>query len=200
MIEDSRIHKTDREILSILQESAAIPKAEIARRVGLTPTAVFERIRKLEERGVIRGYETRLDARRLGRPLLAFVHVAEDEQLSDGSTGEQLAAIPGVEEVHRVAGEDGWLVKLRVASPEDLAGVLEGHFRSLPSVRELKTSIVLETVAEGAPLPLPPASEKRGRAPEAPLAGPPARSLLWAVQARSLGKERRAVPEEGGET
>ncbi|MCA9751026.1 MAG: Lrp/AsnC family transcriptional regulator [Gemmatimonadetes bacterium] len=178
------IDRTDRDILAILQENSSVSRTEIARRVGLTPTAVIERIKKLEERGVVLGYVPRLDARALDRGLLAFLHVTEDESVADGSTGRRLAEIEGVEEVHRVAGEDGWLVKLRVGSPDQLANVLDGHVRPLASVRAIRTSIVLETVAEGNPLPLPPACESRTRAADpSPPAGP---CLLWAVQGRSL--------------
>jgi Lrp/AsnC family leucine-responsive transcriptional regulator len=142
----------DREIVAILQENAVTSKAELARRVGLTPTAVFERVRKLEERE-IRGYAVRLDPAALGLPLLAFVHVIEDEGAA-GDTAGHLAGIRGVEEVHRIAGEDGFLVKVRARDTTALLELLDAEFRSLESIRSLRTSIVLETVAEGQSLPL----------------------------------------------
>ena len=89
------IDRTDRDILAILQENSSVSRTEIARRVGLTPTAVIERIKKLEERGVVLGYVPRLDARALDRGLLAFLHVTEDESVADGSTGRRLAEIEG---------------------------------------------------------------------------------------------------------
>ena len=102
----------DREILTILRRNSCTSKAEVARRVGLTPTAVFERIRKLEERGVITGYQAQLDPNAFGLGLLAFVFVTGDRPGQGQELGHHLAAIPGVEEVHVIAGEDCFLLKV----------------------------------------------------------------------------------------
>ena len=180
MSQNLRIHKLDVEILSILQSRASLSKAEIARRVGLTPTAVFERIRKLEENGVIRGYAAQLDPATLGRRLLAFVHVTVDEANADPDTGDRLAAVPGAEEVHRVAGEDGWLIKLRVAGPDELHETLRAEVHPLAGVRSVRTSIVLNTVAENQPLPLE-------EMDPAPTHVEPIPTLRWAVHAPAWG-------------
>jgi len=97
---------TDHQILEILQQNARTSNAEIARRVGMAPSAVFERIRKLEERGVIAGYQARLDARALGLPLVAFVFVRTAEPPGECVAAARLSAVPGVQEVHHIAGED----------------------------------------------------------------------------------------------
>lgn len=180
MSQNFRINKTDVEILSILQSRASLSKAEIARRVGLTPTAVFERIRKLEEHGVIRGYVAQLDPAPLGRHLLAFVHVTADEAEAAPDTGDRLAAVPGAEEVHRVAGDDGWLLKLRVAGPDELHETLRAEVHSLAGVRSVRTSIVLETIAEHQPLPLE-------EMDPAPAQIEPIPTLRWAVHAPTWG-------------
>ncbi len=172
----------DREILAILQDRAVTSKAELARRMGLTPTAVFERVRKLEERGIIRGYSLRLDPDAFGMGLLAFVRVLEDERAADG-TADRLAAIPGVEEVHRVAGDDGYLVKVRARDAAGLAALLDSQFRSIESVQSLRTSIVLETVVEGQPVPLDRPADP------APAPSPP--NLLTVVQGREMTPPRR---------
>ena len=139
---------TDSRILALLQKSAALPKAEIARRVGLTPTAVFERIKKLEKSGVIRGYEVKVDPRALGLKLTAYVFVSERKPVQGEPTADQLARLPNVEEVSKIAGEDCFLLKVRVADTEELARFLDQGVASIPSVSGTRTTIVLDTVLE----------------------------------------------------
>ena len=159
---DGTIDETDLRILGLLQANARVSNAEIARQVGLAPSATLERLRKLEVRGLVLGYTARLAPRPLGYGLLAFVFVRSDERLGDGTTGAQLAAIPEVQEVHHIAGEDCYLVKVRTADPEQLGKLLRERFGAVPAVRSTRTTIVLETVKEDARLPLP--------APEVPAA------------------------------
>src|SRR3954471_9648666 len=99
----------DSAIVSILQSNARTSNAEIARQVNLAPSAVFERIRKLEERGVFEGYAARVSPKAIGLPLLAFVFVRADEKPGEDRVGPRVAAIPEVLEVHDVAGEDCFL-------------------------------------------------------------------------------------------
>jgi Lrp/AsnC family leucine-responsive transcriptional regulator len=145
----------DKQIVTILQDDARISVAEIARQLGMAPSGILERIRKLETRGVIRGYEARLDPQALGRGLLAFIFVRADERVGSGAIGEQLAAIPDVQEVHHIAGEDCYLVKVRVENTEALARLLRNRFGALDAVRSTRTTIVLTTLKETATLPVP---------------------------------------------
>ena len=145
---------TTLEILNILQSDARTPNAEIARRVGLAPSAVHERVRKLEERGIVRGYSARLDPRPLGLGLLAFVFVKAEERVGSDDTAEQLAAIPEVQEVHHIAGEDCFLVKVRAADTESLGVLLRDRIGRLSTVRSTRTTIVLHTVKEDPSLPI----------------------------------------------
>ena len=145
----------DLQILSLLQADARIGNAEISRRVGLAASAVHERIRKLEQRGVVRGYHARLDPEALGRGLLAFISVQVDDRLTEGTTGAQLALVPQVQEVHHIAGEDCYLVKVRCASTAALGRLLQEKFGALASVRRTRTTIVLGTLKESWELPLP---------------------------------------------
>src|SRR6266545_4345972 len=92
----------DRKILNILQENARTSNAEIARQVGLAPSAVFERIRKLEERRVIRGYRADINPKVLGLAQLAFTFVRSNVRPGGVETGEKLAEIPEILEVHHV--------------------------------------------------------------------------------------------------
>lgn len=148
------IDSTDRQILEILQGNARLPNAEIARRVGMAPSAVFERIRKLEERGVIAGYRPRLEPKALGLGLLAFVFVRAEELPGEEATGRALAALPEVLEVHHIAGEDCYLAKVRAADTDALGRLLRERFGAIPSLRSTRTTIVLETLKEDPRLPV----------------------------------------------
>jgi Lrp/AsnC family transcriptional regulator, leucine-responsive regulatory protein len=150
----------DLKILDILQDNARLSNAEIARRVGMAPSAVFERIRKLEERGVIAGYRPRLQAKALGLGLVAFIFVRADERLGEKSAGEALAALPEVLEVHDIAGEDCYLVKVRTADTEALGRLLREKFGAIGSLRSTRTTIVLETLKEDLRLPIPATAEE----------------------------------------
>ena len=148
------IDEMDRRILSLLQQDARLPNAEIARRVGMAPSATLERLRKLEERGVIQGYELRLDPRKLGLGVTAFIAIKAQEKPGDLNTGERLSQHPNVLEVHHVAGEDCFLVKLRAADTDELGRLIK-EFNTIPSVRSTRTTIVLGTVKESARIPIP---------------------------------------------
>ncbi len=148
------IDSVDKKILDIIQRDARIANAEIARQVGLAPSAVLERMRKLEERGIIKGFATQLDPAHVGFGLLAFVFVRTNECGEGEGTDEQLAEIPEVLEVHDVAGEDSYLLKVRAENPEDLARLLREKLKALPNVLSTRTTVVLHTVKETGQLPL----------------------------------------------
>ncbi|MFN7963852.1 MAG: Lrp/AsnC family transcriptional regulator [Thermoanaerobaculia bacterium] len=148
------LDEVDSQILSLLQENARISNAEIARQVGMAPSAVLERIRKLEARGIVQGYEARLCPEALGLRLLAFVLVRSDERVGDGSTGKLLAQIPEVEEAHHIAGEDCYLVKVRVADAHSLSLLLREKLGAIPAVRSTRSTIVLDTLKETTRVPL----------------------------------------------
>jgi len=141
------IDDIDYQILNILQEKARIPNAEVSRQVGMAPSAVLERIRKLEERGIIEGYEVRLNPSAFAQGLAAFLLIEADPAGND-QLGERLSQIAGVQEVHQVAGPDGYLVKLRAADPGELGRILREEIQRIPGVRATRTQIVLNTVKE----------------------------------------------------
>jgi Lrp/AsnC family leucine-responsive transcriptional regulator len=153
------INETDTLIVTILQENARTSNAEIARQVGLAPSAVFERIRKLEEKGVLRGFHADVDPHAAGLPLLAFVFVRSNERAGGVTTAEKLARIPEVLEVHHIAGEDCFLAKLRAADTEALGRLLRERIGSIPTVTSTRTTIVLETVKESTIVSLEAAEE-----------------------------------------
>ena len=144
----------DAKILAILQDDARVSNAEIARRLGMAPSAILERIRKLEARGAILSYEARLNPRTLNARFLAFIFVRTESVSDDSHVGAALAALPEAQEVHNVAGEDCFLVKARVADPEALSRLLHDRIGKIASVRSTRSTIVLETLKESTRLPL----------------------------------------------
>lgn len=144
----------DLQIARILQREARTSNAEIGRELGIAPSAVLERIRKLERRGVLQGYHARLDPEAVGLGLLAYVFVQVDERLSDEHTGRRLAELPEVQEVHHIAGEDCYLVKVRAASAAELSDLLQRRFGAFEAVRRTRTTIVLRTLKESAEVPI----------------------------------------------
>lgn len=151
----------DLQILSILQTDARSSNAEIGRALGIAPSAVLERVRKLERRGVIAGYSARLAPAELGQNLLAFVFVQADERPGGFRLGDSLGAIPEVQEVHHVAGEDCYLVKVRCASPEALGRLLRERFGAFEEVKRTRSTIVLGTLKESSALVVPEPTEER---------------------------------------
>lgn len=148
------IDETDRQILNILQQNARTSNAEIARQVDMAPSAVLERIRRLEARGVIQGYEARINPEALGLSLLAFIFVRSTDFDGEARVAELLAGIPEVLEVHHIAGEDCFLLKVRAPDARTLGRLLRERIGATGTVQSTRTTIVLETVREGSRLPL----------------------------------------------
>ena len=149
------IDDIDGKILSILQNDARTSNAEIARRLAMAPSAILERIRKLETRGLIEGYEARLNPKALEMGLLAFIYVRADERIGSRVIGDELAMIPEVQEVHHIAGEDCYLLKVRVADTNALSDLLRQRLGPIDAIRSTRTTIVLSTIKETAQIPLP---------------------------------------------
>lgn len=147
--------KTDKNILSLLQENARITNAEIARQVGMVPSGVQERIRKLEDKGYILDYATHLRSDPLDLGLLAFIFVRTNEPPGGLDTAKELAKFPEILEVHHVAGEDCYLLKLRHSNNKALAVFLREKLGPIPTITSTRTIIVLDTVKETCSLKLP---------------------------------------------
>ncbi len=142
------------QILKILQQKARVPNVEVARQVNLAPSAVLERIRKLEKQGIIDGYEVILNPKRFNKSLVVFVHVylvaAADKQL----TRDTLIMIPEIQEIHFITGNDCYLLKMRVADIKQLNEILEENILSIKHIKRTETSVVLSTIKETSQIPL----------------------------------------------
>ncbi len=150
------IDEKDAKILDILQQDGRATNVEMSKAVELTPSATLERVRKLEERGLIKGYTALLDPHALDLGLVAFIFVRVDERddvtIHAEKTAEQLAALPAVQELHHLAGEDCFLVKVRARDTDDLYRILRDELGQFKAIRSTRTSIVLKTVKESSRL------------------------------------------------
>ena len=121
----------------------------------MAPSAILERIRKLEQSGAIRGYEARLDPQAVDAGTTAFAFVTVLEPVSEMKGGAALAEIPEVQEVHYIAGEDCYLVKIRVADTEALGRLIRERIGVIPGMHRTRSTLVLTTLKETNEIPLP---------------------------------------------
>lgn len=142
------LDQTDREILDILQSDGRMPAAGIAREVGLAASAVHERVRKLERRGVIRGYTAIVEAEAVGLGLTAFVTVRTRGHEPAVNAGRRLARIENVVEVHHVIGEDAILLKVRARDTDDLWKLFVERIEVIPGLDSTRTTVVIRTEKE----------------------------------------------------
>lgn len=148
------IDAIDLKILSIIQNDARISNAEIARQLKMAPSGILERIRKLQKKDIIKGYMTFLNPKSLDLGLLAFVFIKTNEKREKWDVGEIVARIPEVLEVHDIAGEDCYLVKLRTKNTDTLFRLIRDKFSKIPAIASTRTTIVLQTMKETIQLPL----------------------------------------------
>jgi Lrp/AsnC family leucine-responsive transcriptional regulator len=146
----------DRKLLRLLQQDGRIANVDLAERVGLSPTATSERVKRLTREGIIAGYGARLDPQKLGRGFLVFVEVTLDKTTPDvfDRFASAVTRAPDVLECHLVAGGFDYLIKTRVADMAAYRVFLGDVLLSLPGVRETRTYAVMEEVKATASLPV----------------------------------------------
>ncbi|CAG5067713.1 Leucine-responsive regulatory protein [Dyadobacter sp. CECT 9623] len=149
------LDKTDLNILRLMQENARITNADLARELEMAPSAVLERVKKLEQKNVIVQYTTRINPAALQQSLLAFISVRSSEGMGSNDTAKEFAKIPEVQEVHHIAGEDCYLVKVRTTDSASLMELMRNSFSKIPKILSTRTTIVLETVKEEQLLVIP---------------------------------------------
>jgi len=152
---DIILDKTDLHILRLMQENARISNADLARELSMAPSGVLERVKKLEQKGVIRQYTIRINPEALQQKLLAFIFMKAADGPGCNDTAKELAKIPEVQEVHHVAGDDCYLVKVRTYDSATLMHLMRTKFSTIPNLLSTRTTIVLETVKEQQQLVIP---------------------------------------------
>ena len=140
---------TDQAIVAALATDGRLSYTDLAEQVGLSVSAAHQRVRRLEKRGVILGYAARVSHEALGLPLTAFVAIRPVEPSQPDDAPERLAHLPEVEACYSVAGEDFYLLLVRVAGPPDLERLLQ-EIRSAANVTT-RTTVVLSIPYENRP-------------------------------------------------
>jgi len=154
MVSKELVSETTQILLQALMSDGRVTWAELAHRVGLTPPAVAERVRHLEEAGTIRGYAALVDPVAVGCGLTAFVSVTLDRPVHRAGFLQWVAAMDEVQECHHVAGEHDYLLKVRCRDAGDLDRVIGDEMKSVPGVARTYTAVVLSTLKETPVLPM----------------------------------------------
>lgn len=139
----------DYKLLELLQQNARMTQMEMASAVGLSQPAVAERMRKLEQEGIIRGYVAQVDARKLGKDISAFIGVSIEHPRYNAGFAKKILALPDVLECHRVTGSDSYLLKVVTENTESLDRLISELLRVIPGVTRTLTSIVTSSIKEG---------------------------------------------------
>jgi Lrp/AsnC family transcriptional regulator, leucine-responsive regulatory protein len=147
------VEDIDRQILRLLSQDGRMSFTDLGRSTGLSTSAVHQRVRRLEQRGVIRGFTAVIDPDAIGLPLTAFVSVTPLDPAAPDDVPDRLAGLSEIEACHSVAGDENYILKVRVPTPGDLEGLLS-RIRAAAGVTT-RTTIVLSTPYESRPLPTP---------------------------------------------
>jgi Lrp/AsnC family leucine-responsive transcriptional regulator len=145
---------TDSKLLDLLQTTGRESWARLGDAVGMTGPAAAERVRRLEERGVIRGYAALIDPESVGANLTAYVAVTLERPGHRAGFLARVAILSEVQECHHIAGDDDYLLKLRCRGPRDLDRVISEELKSVAGVGRTRTTIVLGTAKETPVVPL----------------------------------------------
>ncbi len=147
----SRMESIDRQILSLLARDGRMSYTDIGKETGLSTSAAQQRVRRLEQRGVIKGYGARIDPHALGRVLTAFVSLRALDPSKDDGLPQLLADMPEITSCFSVAGEASHVLTVQVATPHDLE-LLLGRIRNLSGGVSTQTTLVLSVPFEDRPL------------------------------------------------
>lgn len=143
----------DRKLIAVAQTDGRASYAEMGAAVGLSVSAVNERLKKLQTGGVITGWSARVAPAKVGLDVLAFVHVLLDRPEHDAPFRAAMLALPAVQECHHVTGDWSYLLKVRVADTAALERFLGEHLKRVPGVVRSHTAIALSSVKESAAVP-----------------------------------------------
>lgn len=151
------MEEIDRQIVALLAKDGRMSYTDLGKATGLSTSAVHQRVRRLEERGVIKGYTAVVDADAVGLPMTAFVSIKPMDSSQPDDAPDRLADMPEIESCYSVAGDENYILKVRAAKPSHLEDVL-AHIRAKANV-STHTTIVLSIPYENRPIlpsPTPP--------------------------------------------
>jgi Lrp/AsnC family leucine-responsive transcriptional regulator len=138
----------DYRLVELLQRDARATQIELASEVGLSQPSVADRLRKLEEQGIIQGYAARIDAHRLGKDITAFIGVTTEHPRYNEGFAKKVMGMGEVLECHRVAGEFSYLLKVKTENTGSLDRFISELLRTIPGVRGSQTTIALASIKE----------------------------------------------------
>jgi Lrp/AsnC family leucine-responsive transcriptional regulator len=141
------MEELDREIVRALAEDGRRSFTDLAERVGLSVSAVHQRVRRLEQRGVITGYGARVNSDALDLPLTAFISIKPIDPAAPDDAPDRLKELAAIESCYSVAGDESYILKVKVAGPAALEALLQ-DIRSVANV-STRTTVVLSTPYEG---------------------------------------------------
>ena len=144
------MEETDRLILTLLATDGRMSYTDLGKATGLSTSAVHQRVKRLEARGLIKGYGATIDHEQIGRPLTAFISIRPIDPSQPDDSPERLREIHEIESCWSVAGEESYILKTRVATPADLEDLLT-RIRAAANV-STRTTIVLSTPYENRPV------------------------------------------------
>lgn len=147
----------DARVLEILQAQGRRSYTDLASDLGMTAPSVHERVKKLEARGVIRGYGADVDPAAIGLSVLAFTWVTQAPGTVSKDLTPEFSAIPEIEECHHITGEADYILKIRARDMEHL-GVIVRRIQTTSDVFATETDVVFTTGFENRPLPISPPS------------------------------------------
>jgi Lrp/AsnC family leucine-responsive transcriptional regulator len=148
-VNPSEIEATDRKILQLLAGDGRMSYTDLGKATGLSTSAVHQRVKRLEQRGLILGYGATVNHADLGLPLTAFVAIRPIDPAGPDDCPDRLLDIAEIESCWSVAGEESYLLKVRAATPSDLEDLL-GRIRTAANV-STRTTTVLSTYYENRP-------------------------------------------------
>lgn len=156
----------DYKLLDLLQQNARATQLEMAAAVGLSQPAVAERMRKLEQEGIITSYSARVDGKKLGKDITAFIGVRIEHPKYNAGFGKKVLDIPDVLECHRITGPDSYLLKVVTEDTQSLDSLISDLLRHIPGVTRTLTTVVTSSIKEGshikpASVPETPAPRRR---------------------------------------
>ncbi len=151
---DFELDAIDLAILNLLQDNCKLPLAKVGEQVGLSAPSVIERIKKLEDHGVITGYRAVINARRVGKDVTAFIGVSVGHPRRIADFEQEVAKLPEVLECHHVTGQHTFLLKVKTENTSTLENLIRA-IRSIEGVERTETMVVLSTNMERTQIALP---------------------------------------------
>ncbi|MNB99383.1 Leucine-responsive regulatory protein [compost metagenome] len=149
------MNSLDNKIVRALMDNGRITWSELAGLLGLSSPAAADRVRRLEEQGMIKGYTALIDAESAGYGLGALIAVSLERPAHRQAFIDLVQKLPEIQECHHTAGDDDYILKIRCRGTRDLDRIISEELKSLPGIVRTRTTIILGTLKETPNVPLP---------------------------------------------